>query len=166
MLQLFIDHSFKISGVSKEHCILPGRKRVIAFKHAYSVASTCNSLHRAIISCNSRSCVIINVVFSACCASRLQPLAVNKEAKKEKKNHVNRNGTQQDFACRYFNYCFFGGALSETNMESTTRVQILDETVCVSLRPNALGKGKNPSISPLLQAMCLIVGQAVLFNPG
>ena len=36
-------------------------------------------------------------------------------------------------------------------MESMTRVQILDEAVCISLQANALGKGINPSV--FLQAI-------------
>ena len=34
-------------------------------------------------------------------------------------------------------------------MESTIRVQILDEFVRISLRPNAVGKRMNPSVLPL-----------------
>ena len=34
--------------------------------------------------------------------------------------------------------------LSSLEMESATRVQILDVAVCVSLRPNVIGKVKNP----------------------
>ena len=33
-------------------------------------------------------------------------------------------------------------------VKSVTRVQILDEAVCVSLRSNALRKGMNPSVLP------------------
>ena len=33
-------------------------------------------------------------------------------------------------------------------MDTTTRVQILDETDCISISTNALGKGMNPIILP------------------
>ena len=35
--------------------------------------------------------------------------------------------------------------LSSLEMESLTQAQILDETLCVSLHTNTLGKGMNPS---------------------
>ena len=38
--------------------------------------------------------------------------------------------------------------LSSQEMDTTKRVQILDETDCVSHSPNTLGKGMNPIILP------------------
>ena len=38
--------------------------------------------------------------------------------------------------------------LSPLEMKSATRVQVQDETVCVSLRGNSFGEGMNPSILP------------------
>ena len=48
--------------------------------------------------------------------------------------------------------------LSSVKMESVTRVQILDEALCVSLRTNVLAKGMNISGK--------IVGQTGFFNFG
>ena len=42
-----------------------------------------------------------------------------------------------------------GGARSVMEMDRTTRVQILDETDCISHSTNTLGKGMNPIIPPL-----------------
>ena len=47
-------------------------------------------------------------------------------------------------------------------MNSVTRVQFLDKTICISLSANTLWKGVNPTILP--PAMDKIVGQTVLFN--
>ena len=45
---------------------------------------------------------------------------------------------------------YFEGLLyiycSEEEMESATRVQILDVAVCISIHANALGKGINPPV--------------------
>ena len=49
-------------------------------------------------------------------------------------------------------------------MNTTTRVQILDETDCISHSTNTLGKGMNPVILP--PAMCKIVGQTRFFSLG
>ena len=45
-----------------------------------------------------------------------------------------------------------------------TRVQILDETDCISHSTNTLGKGMNPIILP--PAMCKIVEQTRFFSLG
>ena len=47
-------------------------------------------------------------------------------------------------------------------MISATRVQILDETVCISLSANDLEKGMNPTLS----SNVWFVGQIGLFNFG
>ena len=47
-------------------------------------------------------------------------------------------------------------------MDTATRVQILDESVCISHNANTHGKGMTPTILPPL--MGKIVGQTVLFN--
>ena len=49
-------------------------------------------------------------------------------------------------------------------MDTETRVQILDETDCISSSTNTLGKGINPII--LLPAMGKIVGQTEFFSFG
>ena len=49
-------------------------------------------------------------------------------------------------------------------MDTATRVQILDETDCVSHCTNTLGKGMNPIILSL--AMGKIVGQTRFFSLG
>ena len=49
-------------------------------------------------------------------------------------------------------------------MDPTTRVQILDETDCISHCTNTLGKGMNPIILPLV--MGKIVGQTRFFRLG
>ena len=49
-------------------------------------------------------------------------------------------------------------------MDTTARVQILDETNCVSHSTNTLGKGMNPTILP--PAMGKIVGQTRFFSLG
>ena len=49
-------------------------------------------------------------------------------------------------------------------MDTVTRVQILDETDCISHCTNNLGKGMNPIILPL--AMGKIVGQTGCFSFG
>ena len=50
------------------------------------------------------------------------------------------------------------------HMDTTTQVQILDETGCISHSTNTLGKGMNPIILPL--AMSKIVGQTGFFSLG
>ena len=50
-------------------------------------------------------------------------------------------------------------------MESETKVQILDEAVCISLYANALGKAMNPCPPPH-PAMSKIVGQTGFFSLG
>ena len=47
-------------------------------------------------------------------------------------------------------------------MDTATRVQILDETDCISHYTNTLGKGMNPIILP--PAMGKIVGQTRFFS--
>ena len=49
-------------------------------------------------------------------------------------------------------------------MDTVTRVQILDETDCISHCTNNLGKGMNPIILP--PAMGKIVGQTRFFSLG
>ena len=49
-------------------------------------------------------------------------------------------------------------------MDSSIRVQFLDEAVGISHSANTLGKGMNPYILP--PAMGKIVGQTGLFNLG
>ena len=49
-------------------------------------------------------------------------------------------------------------------MDTATRVQILDETDCISHSTNTLGKGMNPNILP--PAMGEIVGQTRFFSLG
>ena len=49
-------------------------------------------------------------------------------------------------------------------MDTATRVQILDETDCISHSTNTLGKGMNPIILP--PAMGKIVGQIGFFSLG
>ena len=49
-------------------------------------------------------------------------------------------------------------------MDTATRVQILDETDCISHCTNILGKGTNPIILP--PAMGKIVGQTRFFSHG
>ena len=49
-------------------------------------------------------------------------------------------------------------------MNTTTRVQILDETDCISHSTNILGKGMNPIILP--PAIGKIVGQTGFFSFG
>ena len=49
-------------------------------------------------------------------------------------------------------------------MDTATRVQILDETDCISHSTNTLGKGMNPIILP--PAMGKIVGQTGFFSLG
>ncbi len=49
-------------------------------------------------------------------------------------------------------------------MNTATRVQILDETDCISQSTNTLGKGMNPIILP--PAMGKIVGQTSFFSLG
>ena len=49
-------------------------------------------------------------------------------------------------------------------MDTATRVQILDETDCISHWTNTLGKGMNPIILPL--AMDKILGQTRFFSLG
>ena len=49
-------------------------------------------------------------------------------------------------------------------MDTATRVQILDETDCISHSTNTLGKFMNPIILP--SAMGKIVGQTRFFSPG
>ena len=49
-------------------------------------------------------------------------------------------------------------------MDTATRVQILDETVCISHSTKNLGKGMNPIILP--PAMGKIVGQTSFFSLG
>ena len=49
-------------------------------------------------------------------------------------------------------------------MDTATRVQILDETDCISHSTNTLGKGMNPIIPP--PAMGKIVGQTGFFSLG
>ena len=49
-------------------------------------------------------------------------------------------------------------------MDTATRVQILDETDCISHCTNTLGKGMNPIILP--PAMGKIVGQTGFFRLG
>ena len=49
-------------------------------------------------------------------------------------------------------------------MDTATRVQILDETDCISHSTNTLGKGMNPIILP--PAMGKIVGQTMFFSRG
>ena len=49
-------------------------------------------------------------------------------------------------------------------MDTKTRVQIQDETVCISYSASTLRKGMNPTI--LTPATVEIVGQSVLFNLG
>ena len=49
-------------------------------------------------------------------------------------------------------------------MDTATRVQILDDTVCVSHSTNSLGKGMNPIILP--PATGKIVGQTRFFSLG
>ena len=49
-------------------------------------------------------------------------------------------------------------------MDTATRVQILDDTDCISHSTNTLGKGMNPMILPL--AMDKIVGQTEFFSLG
>ena len=49
-------------------------------------------------------------------------------------------------------------------MDTATRVQILDETDCISHSTNTLGKGMNPFILP--PAMGKIVGQTWFFSLG
>ena len=47
-------------------------------------------------------------------------------------------------------------------MDTASRIQILDESVCISHSTNTLGKGMNPTI--FHPAMGKIVGQTVLFS--
>ena len=54
--------------------------------------------------------------------------------------------------------------LSSLEMDTATRVQILDETDCISRCTNTLWKGVNPII--LLPAMGKIVGQTRFFSLG
>ena len=49
-------------------------------------------------------------------------------------------------------------------MDTVTRVQILDETDCISRSTNTLGKGMNSIILP--PAMGKIVGQTRFFSLG
>ena len=49
-------------------------------------------------------------------------------------------------------------------VDTATRVQILDETDCISHSTNTLGKGMNPIILPL--AMGKIVGETEFFSLG
>ena len=49
-------------------------------------------------------------------------------------------------------------------MNTATRVQILDDAVCISHSANTLGKGMNPTILP--QAVGNIVDQTWFFNLG
>ena len=49
-------------------------------------------------------------------------------------------------------------------MDMATRVQILDETDCISHCTNTLGKGMNPIILP--PAMGKLVGQTRFFSFG
>ena len=49
-------------------------------------------------------------------------------------------------------------------MDSVTRVQILDETVCISLHTNALGKSMNLSVLPFSYGY--IVQQTGIFTLG
>ena len=49
-------------------------------------------------------------------------------------------------------------------MDTATRVQILDDTDCISHSTNAIGKGMNPIILP--PAMGKIVGQTRFFSLG
>ena len=49
-------------------------------------------------------------------------------------------------------------------MNTAIRVQILDETDCISDSTNTLGKGMNPIILP--PAMGKIVGQTSFFSHG
>ena len=49
-------------------------------------------------------------------------------------------------------------------MDTTTRLQIQDETVCIPRSANTLRKGMNSIILP--PAMSKIVGQTVFFNFG
>ena len=49
-------------------------------------------------------------------------------------------------------------------MDTVTRVQIRDETDCISHCTNTLGKGMNPIILP--PAMGKIVGQTVFLSLG
>ena len=49
-------------------------------------------------------------------------------------------------------------------MDTATRVQILDETDCISHSTNTLGKGMNPIILP--SAMGKMVGQTGFFSLG
>ena len=49
-------------------------------------------------------------------------------------------------------------------MDTTTRVQNLNETDCISHSTNTLGKGMNPIILP--PAMGKIVGQTGFFSLG
>ena len=49
-------------------------------------------------------------------------------------------------------------------MDLATRVQILDEAVCISHSANILEKGMNPTILP--PSMGNIVGQTGLFSLG
>ncbi len=46
-------------------------------------------------------------------------------------------------------------------MNTATRVQILDETHCISHSTNTLGKGINPIILPII-----LVGQTEFFSLG
>ena len=48
-------------------------------------------------------------------------------------------------------------------MDTVTRVQILDETDCISHSTNTLGKGMNPIILPPAMG---IVGQTMFFSLG
>ena len=43
---------------------------------------------------------------------------------------------------------FYGGARGVMVMDTATRVQILDETDCISHSTNTFGKGMNPIILP------------------
>ena len=49
-------------------------------------------------------------------------------------------------------------------MDTATRVQILEETDCISHSTNTLGEGMNPIILPL--AMGKIVGRTRFFSLG
>ena len=63
--------------------VLPGLKSMMAFRQAYSVASTCSSWHRDITSCINCNWDIMKEIFSVCCESVLQPFAVKREAEKK-----------------------------------------------------------------------------------
>ena len=52
--------------------------------------------------------------------------------------------------------------LSSQDMDTATRVQILDLTDCISHSTNTLGKGMNPIILP----PAMVVGQTRFFSLG